>query len=199
MKSVVIDSAADASGEGRIGAESIGVHVRRAEEGFGERTDFTDRHRDTGPEQEIVEMGVHAGRRANHSYDAGTCRIGEFERAVISAEICDDPHERQEELAFKSAFPAVEALALCAEIGVVVGVSSENVACSWNLRRGQGSAEERRKPQKRGACDLAHESSVRTLTPGSAESSWMRGGPNRISRIRIPEVQCRFRSARRFR
>ena len=56
MEDAVIKSAANRSGKGSVGAESVGVDVSGAEHRFGKGPQPADRNRDARTEQQIIHV-----------------------------------------------------------------------------------------------------------------------------------------------
>src|SRR6476660_5853872 len=137
MEDSVIKPAANCSRKGCVRAESVGVDVSGAEHRFGKRAHRPDRNRYTWTEEQIIHMRVHADGRADNSNDASASWTGEFEIAVIGAEISNDTHEG-EELAFERSFPTIQTLAICSDhIGIEIRVAGVNVSAGRNLSGGQ--------------------------------------------------------------
>src|SRR5436305_618586 len=174
MEDPVVKAAANCSGKGCVGAESVGVDVSGAKHRFGKRAHWPDRNGHTRTEKQIIDVRVHADRRARNSNGASTSRTGKFEIAVIGAEISNDTYER-EELAFERSFPTVQALAISSDhIGVEIRVAGVNISAGGNLG---GRQSRKRKQNEAENPTLAHNHPPSAwVTRMYAESCWMRGG-----------------------
>src|SRR5579863_1549049 len=133
---VIVDSASDAAGYGGVASETVGAGVRESHQAFGERTNLADGDGDARAEQEIVDMHVRIGGTwpAGDNSDGTKNDNGELLLPVVRAEVGHHAYPRND-LSFDRSFKAVQAAPRGRQLGVVVGISDENIARGGNLSR----------------------------------------------------------------
>jgi hypothetical protein len=140
----VIEASANGCCKRCVRAESVSVDVGDSKHGLGKGADRSDRNRHARAEQEIIHVGVRGETHRADDSD-GACRrnrYGEFQIAVVRAEISDDS-KKGKKFGLERSFPAVQALAINANhIRIEIGIPDINISRRRNLRRGGDSQRE---------------------------------------------------------
>ena len=149
----VVESTADSSGQGRVRSRDSSAFVPNvscAYQRMREGRKFS--HRDGRAWAEQERVALHAERNW-HDVAVGT--HWKIVRAVMSAEVCDNPYPR-EELALEGAFPPVQIgpggrARSCPHAGSIdiaprVGIADKDISRGRNLRLGEA-------PENNNACD----------------------------------------------